>query len=104
MGEFAAGVGDGATEGDLDHPAGVDNTAGPVVSFVVTSLECDEVGWTVGRTIIRNVRLQSKKRSYWDYLPVGEPTFALGEASKLPAGEPDAVFFSKNFLFIFTAL
>jgi len=41
--EFVAEAGEGATEGDLDHPAGVEDTAGPAVNFAVTSLGCEEV-------------------------------------------------------------
>jgi hypothetical protein len=44
FGEFVAGAGEGATEGDLDHPAGVEDTAGPAVNFAATSLGCEEVG------------------------------------------------------------
>ena len=44
LGELVAGAGEGATEGDLDHPAGVEDTVGPAVNFAVTSLGCDEVG------------------------------------------------------------
>jgi len=51
--EFAAGAGEGATEGDLDHPAGVEDTVGPAVNFAVTSLGCEEVAWTVGRAAMQ---------------------------------------------------
>lgn len=43
FGVLEAGAGEGATEGDLDQPTGVEETIGPPVSFAVTSLGCDEV-------------------------------------------------------------
>lgn len=83
LGEFAAGVGDGATEGDLDHPAGVDSTVGPVVSFAVTSLECDEVGWTAGRTIIRNVRLHKENKATYGSLTSWSTHFCIRRSQRI---------------------
>jgi hypothetical protein len=61
MGEFVTGAGEGATEGDLDHPAGVEDTVGPAVNFAVTSLGCEEVGCIVGRAMKRPKRLVDNK-------------------------------------------
>ena len=43
FGEFVAGAGEGATDGDLDQPAGVEDTVGPAVSLAVTSFGWEEM-------------------------------------------------------------
>ncbi len=106
LGELAAGVGDGATEGDLDHPAGVDNTVGPVVSFVVTSLECDEADWTVGRAIIRSVkRSDYKKRSHLGSLTSRSTHFCIRRSQRIACWRSRCrVFLKKLFVNIYGAI
>lgn len=46
LGELVAVAGEGVTDDGLDQPEVAAATAGFAVNFVVTSRECEEVGWT----------------------------------------------------------
>lgn len=64
FGEFVAGAGEGATEGDLDQPVGVEDTAGPAVSLAVTSFGWEEMSEDSCRATIKMTMILGIMVSY----------------------------------------